>query len=197
MEELKATPSVFRLRVRRLTIAGLVMIGLFGTYLGMVELSGNFRSVIAGEFYRSGQPSAADIVRYHKAHGIKTIINLRGKNVGRRWYDAEVAASERLGITHLDFRMSAKRGLSQEQAAELISIMEHAEKPLLIHCHSGADRSGLAAALYVAAVAKLGEIKAEDQLSPTYGHVPLPFLSVYAMDEAFEQLEPWLGFPDS
>lgn len=197
MGQLKGSTSVFRLRVRRLSIAGLVMIGLCGAYLGMVELSGNFRSVIAGELYRSGQPTAADIARYHKAHGIKTIINLRGKNIGRRWYDAEVAASKRLGITHLNFRMSSKRELSQEQAATLIAMMETAEKPLLIHCYSGADRSGLAAALYVAAVAKLGEIKAEDQLSPTYGHIPLPFLRVYAMDATFEKLEPWLGFPDS
>ncbi|XSG81510.1 MAG: tyrosine-protein phosphatase [Methyloligella sp. ZOD6] len=197
METPKDQTPVCRIRLRRLFIAALIFIGLLGAYLGTLELSGNFRSVVAGEFYRSGQPSPDDIARYQKAHGIKTIINLRGKNVGRDWYDAELAASERLGITHLDFRMSSKRELSQEEAAELIAMMEKAEKPLLIHCYSGSDRSGLAAALYVAAVAKLGEILAEDQLSPTFGHVPLPFLSVYAMDETFEKLEPWLGFPDS
>ncbi|ODA66306.1 hypothetical protein A7A08_02704 [Methyloligella halotolerans] len=197
MEQAKKSTSEFRLRVRRLSIAGLVLIGLLGAYAGMLELSGNFRGVVPGEFYRSGQPTPDDIARYQRSHGIKTIINLRGKNVGRSWYDAEVEASKKLGIEHLDFRMSSKRELTQEQAATLIAMMEKAPKPLLIHCYSGADRSGLAAALYIAAVAKQGEIRAEAQLTPVFGHWPIPFLASYAMDETFEALEPWLGFPDS
>ncbi|MFD0988029.1 tyrosine-protein phosphatase [Methyloligella solikamskensis] len=197
METSKGNTPSFGLQAKRVGIGALVMLGLMGAYLGMLELSGNFRAVIPGELYRSGQPTAAAIARYRAAHGIKTIINLRGENAGRDWYDTELAESEKLGITHLNFRMSAKHELSQAKAAELIDMMAAAEKPLLIHCSSGADRTGLASALYVAAVAKLGEIRAEDQLTPVYGHIPLPFLNIYAMDDTFEKLEPWLGFPDS
>lgn len=168
-----------------------------GGYLGGLQLTGNFHRVVANELYRSAQPTATDIAYYQKTHGIKTIINLRGENTGSPWYDAEIAQAKQLGISHVDFRMSARRELTQAEAANLIAILEHAEKPVLIHCKAGADRSGLAAALYVAAVAKLGETAAEDQISIRYGHISLPLSAAYAMDRTFEALEPWLGFLDS
>lgn len=166
-------------------------------HLGALELTGNFHAVVPGSLYRSAQPTASDIARYRAAHGIRTIVNLRGANAGSPWYDAEIAEAKHLGIAHLDFRMSAKRELTQGAAADLIQLLERAEKPVLIHCNWGADRSGLAAALYVAAVAKLGEAAAEDQFSLRYGHLSLPVVAAYAMDRTFEALEPWLGFPDS
>ena len=92
--------------------------------------------------------------------------------------------------------MSARRELTQAEAADLIGILKRAEKPVLIHCKAGADRTGLAAALYVAAVAKLGETAAENQISIRYGHISLPVSATYAIDRTFEALEPWLGFPD-
>ena len=71
-------------------------------------------------------------------------------------------------------------------------------KPLLIHCQSGADRSGPAAALYLAAIARHGEAAAEDQLSIRYGHIGLPHVSsAYAMGRTWETLERWLGFAGS
>ncbi|TAZ44115.1 protein tyrosine/serine phosphatase, partial [Rhizobium leguminosarum] len=76
--------------------------------------------------------------------------------------------------------------------------MERAEKPVLIHCNWGADRSGLASALYLAAIAKEGEAKSESQISLWFGHIPIPLISKpYAMDQTFEALEPYLGFPKS
>lgn len=105
--------------------------------------------------------------------------------------------ARKLGIAHVNFGMSAGRELTQAQAANLIAILDRAEKPVLIHCKAGADRSGLASALYVAAVAKLGEDAAEQQISIRYGHISLPVSETYAMDRTFEALEPWLGFPDS
>lgn len=177
--------------------AVLVLFLAVGGYIGALQLTNNLHAVVDGVLYRSAQPSAADIAQYQKTHGIKTIINLRGENRGSPWYDAEIAEAKLLGITHVDFRMSAKRELTQAEAANLIAILDRAEKPVLIHCNAGADRSGLASALYMAAVAKLGEDAAERQISIRYGHISLPISSTYAMDRTFEALEPWLGFPDS
>lgn len=146
---------------------------------------------------RSAQPTAEDIAYYAKNYAIKTIINLRGDNSGSSWYDAEIAQAKALGITHVDFGMSASRELTQAEAATLVGILERAEKPVLIHCKAGADRSGLASALYVAAVAKLGETAAEEQISIRYGHFSLPLSEAYAMDRTFEAIEPWLGFHGS
>jgi len=170
---------------------------LAGSFLTYLKISGNFHPVIAAELYRSAQPTGEDVVRYASEHGIRSVINLRGANHGRTWYDAEVSASRSLGIAHYDFQMSENRDLSQPEAQELIALMRRAEKPLLIHCDEGADRSSLASALYLAAVAKQGEEKAEGQMSFWYGHLSVPFTTAYRMDEAFEALEPWLGFPNS
>jgi protein tyrosine/serine phosphatase len=173
-----------------------ILIGLpgSGADLGYLQLSGNVHTVAAGELYRSAQPSAAQISGYATRYGIRTIVSLRGENAGRPWYDSEVAASVNLGIAHIDFRMSASRELTQEQAERLVAILEATEKPLLIHCQAGADRSGLAAALYLVAIAKQAEETAEDQLSIGYGHVGLPHLSsAFAEDRSWEKLEPWLN----
>jgi len=180
--------------IRRVILLAALSAGL---YLGELQLTGNFHPVIAGELYRSAQPTAGEIDRYHDAVGIRTIVNLRGRNEGADWYEAEIAESRKLGIAHVDFAMSAGRQLTQRQAAELIGILRHAQRPVLIHCKRGADRSGLAAALYVAAVAGLGEEAAEAQISLRYGHISLPLASAWAMDESFEALESWLGFPHS
>jgi uncharacterized protein (TIGR01244 family) len=165
-----------------------------GGYLGALQVTGNFHPVVTSELYRSAQPTATKIAHYQKAYGIKTIINLRGENTGSPWYEAEVAEAKQLGVTHVNFRMSARRELTQGEVANLIAIFKRAEKPILIHCKAGADRTGLAAALYVAAVAKLGETAAEKQISIRYGHISLPVNAAYAMDRTFEKLEPWLGF---
>ena len=93
--------------------------------------------------------------------------------------------------------MSAKREFTEERLIELVEIVRRVEKPVLVHCMSGADRSGLVSALYVAAVAKLGEEAAESQISFWYGHIPLWFSPAYAMTRSFETLEPALGFHGS
>jgi len=105
-----------------------------------------------------------------------------------------VKASERLGIAHFDFRMSSSRHFSQEQASELLALLRSVPKPVLIHCQGGADRSGLASALYLAAILHADAPVAEKQISIRYGHIGIPYLSAaYAMDESWETLEPWLG----
>ncbi|MFV3127270.1 dual specificity protein phosphatase family protein [Niveispirillum sp. KHB5.9] len=168
-----------------------------GLYLGGLQLTGNFHPVVEGALYRSAQPDPAALERYVRDYGIRTVVNLRGGNPDAGWYRAERAASQHLGLTHIDFPMSAKRELTQEQAAQLVALLSKAERPILIHCQAGADRSGLAAALYVAAVAGGGEEAAERQISLRYGHISLPIAKTFAMDRSFEALEPWLGYPDS
>jgi protein tyrosine/serine phosphatase len=179
--------------------AGLVLLAFSaaGGYAADIVLNNNFNEVRPGELYRSAQPDALEIAAYANRYKIKTIVNLRGSNPGTLWYDSEVAASEALGITHIDFPMSAKRELTLAQAQALVEIFRTAEKPILIHCEAGADRSGLASALYLAAVSKVGEATAERQLSIRFGHISSPLSASYAMDLTFENLEPWLGFKDS
>lgn len=162
----------------------------FLAYFGMLLVSGNFHEVIAGQIYRSSQLGDAQLAQYVKANGIKTIINLRGENGTSSWYRHETETAEKLGVEHIDFGMSARKELGLARMAQLVQIMRDAPKPLLIHCKSGADRTGLAAAIYVSRVAGLDEETAERQLSIRYGHLGIPYLSsTYAMDRSWEELE--------
>lgn len=146
-----------------------------GTYLVAIQLTGNFAAVVPGEVYRSNQPTAADIASYAGRYGIRTIINLRGRHEKDAWYEEEAAAAKRLDA---------------DGAARLVAILKDAPRPILIHCRSGADRTGLASVLYLAKVAKVDEETAERQLSVRYGHIGIPLLSpTYAMDESWEALE--------
>jgi len=198
---MQKTSSTLAGYLRRAARVAAVLVGGFaatagGFYAHMVWTS-NFHPVIAGEVYRSSQPSAETIAQFQKQYGIKTIINLRGDNSGHHWYDNEVAEAKQLDINHIDFRMSSARELTQAQAEQLVAIMRDAPKPILIHCQAGSDRTGLASALYLAAIAKTNETTAEHQMSIIYGHVSLSFLRAYAMDRTFEKLEPWLGLSSS
>jgi uncharacterized protein (TIGR01244 family) len=174
-------------------IFGLLVLGLAG-YATALYASDNFHVVVAGQAYRSAQPSGADIAAWHEAYGIRTIINLRGAHPELAWYRAEKGAATRAGIEIVDYPISARRMLTPDQVAGLIRIMRNATKPILIHCNSGADRSGIAAALYIAAIGHGSERRAEAQMMPWYGHIPLWFLPAFAMDRTWERSEPGLGY---
>ncbi|WP_370876886.1 dual specificity protein phosphatase family protein [Ancylobacter amanitiformis] len=167
-----------------------------GGFLGIEQLIGNFHTVVAGELYRSAQISADQLADAKARYGIRTVINLRGPST-RDWYVDEVRESERLGLNHVDFKLSAEQELTPGQVEELVAVMREAPKPILVHCKGGADRTGLASALYVAAIARQSEAAAEWQLSPYYGHFSIPLFPSWAMDQSFERAEPWLGFKGS
>ena len=184
-------------RVKLGALAALVGASMLGGYLYTIQYNGNVHEIVPGEAYRSNQPDPARIAKLQQAYGIKTIINLRGPEPGADWYDKEVNAAGALGIKHIDFEMSSSKQLTPQRAQELITLMQNVEKPVLIHCKAGADRTGLAAALYVAAISKGGERKAEAQMSIAYGHFGFPGSPTHAMEDTFEELEPALGFHDS
>lgn len=96
---------------------------------------------------------------------------------GETWYLQEVEGADRAAITHFDFRLSASKRLSPQQARQLIALLQTAPKPILIHCQAGADRTGMAAMLYLQQIAGIDEEISERQLSVRYGHIGLPYIS--------------------
>lgn len=120
-----------------------------------------------------------------KDHAVKTVINLRGSQQNSEWYDAERATAAKLGVTHIDLPLSANEEPDDAKLDHLITTMRDAQKPLLIHCEGGADRSGLAAALYRHAIEGETYEKAAEELSFRYGHFPWLTSRTGAMDRAF------------
>lgn len=167
-------------------------------YLSFLHYSGNFHTVLDGEIYRSGQVRDGQLADYTQKVGLKSVLNLRGAAPGAQWYIDETAESARLGLVHADFALSASREVTNEEATRLIALMRDLPKPLLIHCKYGSDRTGLVAALYLAAIAGVEEDVAERQLSLYFGHFSVPYLSAaYPMDESWERFEQDLQFAEN
>jgi len=147
----------------------------------------NFHVVVDGKVYRSAQLSGKEFEHYIDAYNLKSVLNLRGRNKKHAWWRDEIAACERKGVEHIDFRMSARRELTDMQWEDLRETIEKAPKPLLIHCAGGADRSGLASAMCL----KLEGASYEDakrQLGVQYGHLPFFFNQTKAMDATLLKL---------
>ena len=118
---------------------------------------------------------------YFLKYGTLSVINLRGDYQGKRWYSNVIDACQKFGIVHHDLALSAEDIPSAEQVSELIRLFRDPPLPVLIHCKAGADRSGLAAALWKLAVEGAPRSEAEQQLSICYGHVP--FGATQSMDD--------------
>jgi protein tyrosine/serine phosphatase len=106
-------------------------------------------------------------------------------------------AADALGIKLIDHEMSAHRDVYPKERQRILSILATAERPILVHCRNGADRSGLVFAFYVAAIAHGSEWFAELQLTPLFGHIPFFLLQSHAMDRSYERAEDRLGLPNS
>lgn len=150
-----------------------------------IRLLGNVHTVEPGLLYRSAtlRPSSLRYVmaRYH----IASVLNLRGAETGERWYREEQDVLHVAGVTLIDFPMVDYLVPTSAQMSELLDILESAARPVLVHCRVGADRTGLACALFELVVLGRPPRLARRQLSWRYGHVPWLDGRSRAMDVAF------------
>jgi protein tyrosine phosphatase (PTP) superfamily phosphohydrolase (DUF442 family) len=150
----------------------LVVVLLFLAEAGRTFLGYNFRTVIPEKCYRSAQPSAHFLEEVQRTHGIRSILNLRDENLDQAWYQEEKAAAERLGIKFVNVGLSSSEQPPDFEFRRFVDGMDACEQPVLIHCASGSDRSGLAAAIYLLLYTKTPISEARGQLSLRFGHVP-------------------------
>jgi protein tyrosine/serine phosphatase len=160
-------------------------IASLGGYCGVLIYSGNFHAVSDGVLYRSAQLDKEQFAASIRQYRIKSVLNLRGAHPKEAWWQDEVAAAQENGAAHYDIALSSKRFVGEEQAEQILALLRDAPKPLLIHCKSGADRSGLVAALYRYAVEHADAADADRQLSLAYGHFPYLTSKSGAMDDSF------------
>ncbi len=176
-----------RLRRPLLLLAAAPLLALLA-WAGGLWLTGNVHPVTEGQVYRSAQLGPGQLAGAVHRYGIRTVLNLRGPNPGKAWFDQELAASAELGVRHLDLALSAREELSDAQLAGLVDILRRAPRPLLIHCEGGSDRTGLAAAVFHLAVERRAAAEARAELNPWYGHLTWLFPRTAAMDRSFDRL---------
>lgn len=88
---------------------------------------------------RSEQPSRSGFKELETA-GVKTIINLR-----RLRDDTKKAEDTNLQLEHLPL---ATKKITEADIIETLKLIISAEKPILIHCWHGSDRTGVMVAAY-------------------------------------------------
>ncbi len=95
---------------------------------------------ISADLYRGGQPEKSGIEELKKL-GIKTIINFRTSNKDQR-----LIKGYTFNYYHLPMNAFFPRKEKFSRFLEIVS--DPAKVPVFIHCKHGADRTGVAAALY-------------------------------------------------
>lgn len=153
----------------------------------------NFRSVEEGRAYRSAQLDATSLNLVFDEYGIRTIINLRGENEQDAWYRNERAAAEKAGVTLVDIRMSAGQLPSRDALLLLYDTFQTAEYPILIHCQSGADRTGAASAIWRMVVRGDPREAARVELSLVYGHFEARHPEMDQLVEMFQPDRDWIA----
>ncbi len=146
--------------------------------------------VEAGRLYRSGQPGR-ELAQTVTEHKIASILNLRGGSWKDWWYTNEATASQRLGVAFYDFPMAADKAPTRDQILQLIDLFDRCDYPLLVHCKSGSDRTGLAVALYRLMVRGEDPLEAERAFSLDYAHIPL--FGPERLHEPFRLYSAWLN----
>lgn len=124
---------------------------------------------IAPGVWRSNQPSPRRLARY-KRMGIKTIVSLRGENrASHHLFEEE--ACQKLGLDLWIAGFNARKAPGRQKILHLLDVLETTPKPFLMHCKSGADRAGLASALYLMHVEGRPLEEARKQLSFRFLHL--------------------------
>lgn len=184
--------SAARRRTRRrwrwggLLVAVLTFLGLFHRFffldnLAVVERDRVYRSA---QFKGRLEPTLRSL-------GIATVLNLRGGSRADWWYAQEVDVTRHLGIDFYDLPMQADEVPSRRELLAIIDLLDRCQYPILIHCKSGSDRTGLVSALYRMVERGESPEKARGSFSLWRGHVPL--LGPEQLHTPLVQYQGWLN----
>lgn len=156
---------------------------------GILRIFWHNFALFAPGAYRSNHPSPKRFETYAQM-GIKTVLNLRGV-AQQPHYLFEEESCLKLGLTLVNVSMSARQAPKVNQLKALFEAFDTMERPFMMHCKSGADRTGLAAALYLMVQEDQPLQVARRQLSFRYLHIRRTatgildhFLDVYAARNA-------------
>lgn len=185
-----------RRRARRLIFAGVALVGAcgFAAYFRRPLFEGNVGVVHPGLVFRSAQPTGDRLTSLAREHRLQTVLNLRGGTDDKSWYAAEVADARRLGLDFYDLPLSATTRPSRKHLLTVLDLLDRCRYPLLIHCKSGSDRTGLVAGLYLMSRKGVPPERAEEAFSLAFGHVPL--LGTKRLHEPFDEYADWLRARD-
>lgn len=169
-------------------VAGIVLAG-GGNWLYLLAGS-NCHTVLPGRVYRCAQPTGEQLASLIQRYGIRTVINLRGCCPTFPWYQEEAQVTHRYHVSQEDFSLSAARLPSIDDLRRLLEVLDTCEYPILIHCRQGADRTGVAAAMFELLQPGSSLEDGRQQLSLRYGHFRIG--KTANLDRFLDLYEDWL-----
>ncbi len=192
---MRCAPSSAGVKSVCIPLGKAALAAIFVCALGLVwELrhplfQGNLSIVDAGRVIRSAQPTSK-LPQWVRDFHLKSILNLRGGSPADWWYEAEVRSAREGGLSFYDLPLSATRRPARIELLRLIDVLRQCPYPLLIHCKSGADRTGLASALYLMLQRGEAPEQAERSFSIEFGHIPLG--GTEHLHEPLDEYAAWL-----
>jgi hypothetical protein len=151
-----------------------------GSNLGIVE---------PGRVIRTAQPTWQLPQLIHD-YQLASILNLRGGSSKDWWYKAEVRTAESSGVAFFDLPLNATRRPTRRELLLLIDTLDRCKYPLLIHCKAGADRTGLATAIYL--MMHRGEPPRQALRAFTIYHSHVPLFGTEHLHEPLDEYASWL-----
>ena len=136
---------------------------------GLLRLVYRNRHRVTQRLWRSAQPTPGDL-RKLKARGVRTIICVRSGRAFGSW-PLEREACERLRLNLHTVNIRGREAPRKSDLIDLVNLLSSLEYPALIHCKSGADRTGFVAAIFLIAIEGRSSDEALAQLSWRYGHL--------------------------
>jgi protein tyrosine/serine phosphatase len=130
----------------------------------------NWGVVESGRLYRSNHPLPWQLREAARRFGLRSVVNLRGHRQDCGSDQLGRAAAAALGLTHVDAPFESRGAPHRDRILRLAEIFRSLPEPVLVHCKSGADRTGLAAGIWLLLQGRPPEA-ALAQLSLRHGHV--------------------------
>ncbi|MBQ9395546.1 MAG: dual specificity protein phosphatase family protein [Proteobacteria bacterium] len=96
---------------------------------------------VSDDLYRSAQPEKGGLLSARDL-GIKTVLSLQLIS-----FDTVLESSEQSGL-HLEHIPMIPTTVSEEDIIKALKVIHNAEKPVLVHCLHGSDRTGTVVAMY-------------------------------------------------
>ncbi len=160
----------------------------------------NWGVVEPGRLYRSNHPLPWQLAQAARRHGLRSVINLRGHRENCGSDALGRARAGELGLIHADAPFESRGAPHKDRILRLAGLFAEVPEPVLIHCKSGADRTGLVAGIWLLLHGR-GVDAALGQLHWRFGHVSASktgildaFFESYAAFTATRGAKPFLDW---
>ena len=112
------------------------------------RISKNFDEVDPGKFYRSAQLTPQELEEVIQKYGIKTVISLRGAPEHSEWVKPETDVLAKYNVKFVPASWTIDYFPDRGNFLLFANALKEGPYPILVHCRTGADRTGEASALY-------------------------------------------------